>query len=212
MWVVSVTDTGTGMAPDVIARAFEPFFTTKPAGQGTGLGLSMVYGFAKQSNGHASICSEAGSGTTVHLYLPRHLGDGEAEDSSPDSLPLQAAEGGGVVLVVDDEPVVCMLVSDVLRDQGYEVLEAADSAEGLRFLRSAQRIDLLVSDVGLPGGMNGRQLGDAARLLRPDLKLLFITGYAESAALGNCVLDANTQLLTKPFALDVLAARIRAMM
>ncbi len=209
---VSVTDTGTGMASDVIAHVFEPFFTTKPIGQGTGLGLSMVYGFAKQSNGYASIYSEVGRGTTVRLYLPRHLGDGEAEDSNPVLPPAAIAKAGEAVLVVDDEPVVRMLVGDVLRDLGYGVIEAADGAEGLRILRSKQRVDLLVSDVGLPGGMNGRQLSDAARVHRPDLKVLFITGYAENAALGKGMLDPGMQVLTKPFALDVLASKIRAMM
>jgi len=209
---MSVTDTGIGMAPDVVARVFEPFFTTKPAGQGTGLGLSMVYGFAKQSNGHASIYSEAGRGTTVRLYLPRQLGNGEAEASNPGHLPVAIAKAGEAVLVVDDEPVVRMLVGDVLRDLGYSVIEAADGAEGLRVLRSEQRIDLLVSDVGLPGGLNGRQLADAARVHRPGLKVLFITGYAENAALGNGVLNPSMQVLTKPFALDVLTSKIRTMM
>ena len=209
---VSVTDTGTGMAPNVVAHVFEPFFTTKPIGQGTGLGLSMVYGFAKQSNGYASIYSEVGQGTTVRLYLPRHLGSGEAGDSNPDLLPAAVARDGEAVLVVDDEPVVRMLVGDVLRELGYGVVEAADGAEGLRILRSRQRVDLLVSDVGLPGGMNGRQLADAARVHRPGLKVLFITGYAENAALGNGVLDPSMQVLTKPFALDVLASKIRMMM
>ncbi len=209
---LSVTDTGSGMAPDVVAHVFEPFFTTKPIGQGTGLGLSMVYGFAKQSNGYATIYSEVGRGTTVRLYLPRHLGDGTMEAGDPDLLPMAAAKAGESVLVVDDEPVVRMLIGDVLRELGYAVIEAADGAEGLRILRSKQRVDLLVSDVGLPGGMNGRQLADAARVHRPGLKVLFITGYAENAALGNGVLNPSMQVLTKPFALDVLAAKIRAMM
>jgi len=209
---VSVTDTGTGMASDVVAHVFEPFFTTKPIGQGTGLGLSMVYGFAKQSNGYASIYSEVGRGTTVRIYLPRHLGDGAAEDSNPDLPPAAAAKAGEAVLVVDDEPVVRMLVGDVLRDLGYDVIEAADGTEGLRVLKSKQRVDLLVSDVGLPGGLNGRQLADAARVHRPGLRVLFITGYAENAALGNGMLNPGMQVLTKPFALDVLASKIRAMM
>ena len=209
---VSVTDTGSGMAPDVIAHVFEPFFTTKPIGQGTGLGLSMVYGFAKQSNGSATIHSEVGRGTTVRLYLPRHLGDDEMEENNPDLPRAAAAKVGETVLVVDDEPAVRMLVSDVLGDLGYDVIEAADGAEGLRILQSKQRVDLLVSDVGLPGGMNGRQLADAARVCRPELKVLFITGYAENAALGNGVLSSDMQVLTKPFALDVLAVKVQAMM
>jgi light-regulated signal transduction histidine kinase (bacteriophytochrome) len=209
---VSVTDTGCGMAPDVIARVFEPFFTTKPLGQGTGLGLSMVYGFAKQSNGHTRIHSEVGRGTTLCIYLPRYAGLDEPEDGSLELLPDTPCEAGGTVLVVDDEPAVRMLVGDVLRDMGYDVIEAADGPEGLHILRSRRDIDLLVSDVGLPGGMNGRQLADAARVHRPGLKVLFITGYAESAAWEGGVPDPDMQVLTKPFALDVLTAKVEAMM
>ena len=209
---VSVTDTGTGMTPEVIARVFEPFFTTKPFGQGTGLGLSMVYGFAKQSNGYTQIDSDPGRGTTVCLYLPRDLKTGEAEAGEPVSHPVSTAGAGETVLVVDDEPVVRMLISDMLRDLGYGVVEAADGAEGLRVVQSRQDIDLLVSDVGLPGGMNGRQLADAARLHQPRLKVLFITGYAENALFGKGVLEADMQLITKPFALDMLAAKIQAML
>ncbi len=209
---VSVTDTGSGMAPDVIAHVFEPFFTTKPTGQGTGLGLSMVYGFTKQSNGHARIYSEAGRGTTVRLYLPRHLGSTETEADSPVSMAENGGQTGGTVLVVDDEPVVRMLIGDVLRDRGYSVIEAANGAEGLRVLRSDHAVDLLVSDIGLPGGLDGRQLADAARVQRPDLKVLFITGYAENAVLGGGVLDPGMQVITKPFAMDVLTAKVRTMM
>ncbi len=209
---LSVTDTGIGMSPDVIGHVFEPFFTTKAMGQGTGLGLSMVYGFAKQSDGYATIVSEMGRGTTVRLFLPRHPGGG-----APDAVLAGKAEPAAVpacetVLVVDDEPVVRMIVGDVLRDLGHGVIEAADGAEGLRILQSRQRIDLLVSDVGLPGGLNGRQLADAARVYRPELKVLFITGYAEDALLGKGVLNPGTQVLTKPFVLDVLVAKIQAMM
>jgi light-regulated signal transduction histidine kinase (bacteriophytochrome) len=209
---VSVTDTGSGMAPDVIAHVFEPFFTTQPSGQGTGLGLSMVYGFTKQSNGFASIYSEVGHGTTVRLYLPRHFGDDVNDENNPDLPPAAAVKVDETVLVVDDEPAVRMLVSDVLGDLGYDVIEAADGAGGLRILQSKQRVNLLVSDVGLPGGMNGRQLADAARVYRPELRVLFITGYAENAALGNGVLSPGMQVLTKPFALDVLAAKVQTMM
>lgn len=155
-----VSGTGTGMPPDVIAKAFDPFFTTKPIGMGTGLGLSMIYGFVKQSGGQVRIHSEVGRGTTVCLHLPRH---------------------GQTVLVVDDEATVRMLVAEVLEDLGYTAIEAADGAAGLKVLRSDARLDLLVTDVGLPGGMNGRQLADAARMARSDLKVLFITGYAENA-------------------------------
>jgi nitrogen-specific signal transduction histidine kinase/CheY-like chemotaxis protein len=209
---VSVTDTGTGMAPDVIARVFEPFFTTKPLGQGTGLGLSMVYGFAQQSNGCTRVYSEPGRGTTVRLYLPRSPETGETEASEPEASPDTVARAGETVLVVDDEPAVRMLIGDSLRDFGYDVIEAADGAEGLRVLQTRQRVDLLVSDVGLPGGMNGRQLADAARVQRPRLKVLFITGYAENAVFGKGGPEPDMQVITKPFALDVLAARIREML
>ena len=208
---VSVTDTGVGMGPDVVARVFEPFFTTKPLGEGTGLGLSMVYGFAKQSDGHASVYSEVGQGTTVRLYLPRAYGNDDGDIDADSLAPAQTDVADKTVLVVDDEPVVRMLVADVLRDLGYGVIEAIDGAEGLRVLRS-RRVDLLVSDVGLPGGMNGRQLADAARVRWPGLKVLFITGYAENAAIGNGLLEPGTQVLTKPFPMLALTAKIRAMM
>ncbi len=207
---LSVSDTGTGMPPDVIARAFDPFFTTKPLGQGTGLGLSMIYGFAKQSGGQVRIHSQPGEGTKVALYLPRHDG-GITERGAPieDIAAMPRAERGETVLVVDDEPAVRMLVADVLSDLGYVSVEAADGAAGLKILRSDIRVDLLVTDVGLPGDMNGRQVADAARVLRPALKVLFITGYAENAVVGNGNLDPGMAILTKPFAMDHLAGKIR---
>ena len=204
-----VTDTGIGMPPEVIARAFDPFYTTKPIGLGTGLGLSMVYGFARQSNGQVRIYSEIGKGTTMCLYLPRHLG---AEGGTGGTEMLEGtprAEPGETVLVVDDEPTVRMLVTEVLADLGYTAIEAADGAAGLKVLRSDTRIDLLVTDVGLPGGMNGRQLADAARTSRPNLKVLFITGYAENAVLNHGHLDHGMHVLTKPFAMDMLAKRMK---
>nr|WP_245524119.1 CHASE domain-containing protein [Methylobacterium nonmethylotrophicum] len=206
-----VTDTGSGMPPEVVARAFDPFFTTKPMGAGTGLGLSMIYGFAKQSGGQVRITSEVGVGTTVCLYLPRHRGAVDAEVPDPERRPMAHAGAGETVLVVDDEPTVRMLVTDVLSDLGYTAVEAADGAGGLRVLQSDARIDLLVTDVGLPGGMNGRQLADAARVGRPGLKVLFITGYAETALLGNGQLEPGMAVMTKPFAVDALASRIREM-
>jgi PAS domain S-box-containing protein len=209
--VICVTDTGTGMPPEVIARAFDPFFTTKPLGQGTGLGLSMIYGFARQSGGQVRIASEEGRGTTMRLYLPRHRGDAVAEEASTDLADAPRAEAGQTVLVVDDEPSVRMLITEVLEELGYAAVEAADGASGLTVLRSDARIDLLVSDVGLPGGMNGRQLADAARQFRPGLRVLFITGYAEHAVLQNENLEPGMQVLTKPFTLETLAARIKAM-
>ena len=204
-----VADTGTGMAPDVIAKAFDPFFTTKPLGQGTGLGLSMIYGFAKQSGGQVRIDSTVGQGTTVSILLPRHLGEADRTDAAPQGLPAPAPGAGETVLVVDDEPSVRILVSDLLEELGYTALEAADGAGGLEVLQSNVRVDLLISDVGLPGMMNGRQMADAARVGRPDLKVLFITGYAETALLNNGQLEEGMSVLTKPFTVETLAARIR---
>ncbi len=204
-----VSDTGTGMPPDVVAKAFDPFFTTKPIGQGTGLGLSMIYGFAKQSGGQARIYSEIGQGTTVCLYLPRHLGKATLADGLSDLAAAPRAQQGETVLVVDDEPTVRMLVTEVLEDLGYTAIEAADGATGLKVLQSDVRIDLLVTDVGLPGGMNGRQVADAARIARPFLKVLFITGYAENAVISHGHLDPGMHVLTKPFAMEALASRIK---
>ncbi len=204
-----VSDTGTGMPPDVVEKAFDPFFTTKPIGQGTGLGLSMIYGFAKQSGGHVRIYSEVGKGTMVCIYLPRHRGEVEEEETEPRTPASTPAGQGDVVLLVDDEPSVRLLVMDLLQELGYAAIEAGDSAEGLRILRSDARIDLVVTDVGLPGGMNGRQMIDVARSVRPGLKALFITGFAENALLNNGQLEPGMSVLTKPFAMDVLAARIR---
>ena len=206
-----VTDTGTGIPPDVIVRVFEPFFTTKPIGEGTGLGLSMIYGFAQQSGGQVRIYSEVGEGTTVCIYLPRHYGEIADDDASTKTNALPRSEQGETVLVVDDEPTVRMLVTDILEDLGYTAIEAADSAAGLKVLQSDVRIDLLVTDVGLPGGMNGRQMADAARVGRPGLKVLFITGYAENSLLGNGHLAPGMAVLTKPFAVETMAARIRSM-
>ena len=207
---VCVSDTGTGMTPEVIARAFDPFFTTKPTGQGTGLGLSMVYGFARQSDGQVRIYSEPGEGTTVKIYLPRHRGDAVPEEEEPELAEPARAGSGETVLVVDDEPTVRMLVTEILEELGYSAVEAADGVSGLQILQSDMRIDLLITDVGLPGGVNGRQMADAARLKRPKLQVLFITGYAENAAIGNGHLEPGMHVLTKPFALDKLAARIKS--
>ncbi len=207
--VVSVTDTGTGMSPDVIARAFDPFFTTKPLGQGTGLGLSMIYGFVKQSGGHIKIRSEPGQGTTIRIYLPRYRGH-DAEAAAEPSGGAPRAQHGETVLVVEDDGTVRGLVLEVLQDLGYTAIEAPDGPSGLEVIGSRRRIDLLVTDVGLPG-MNGRQLAEQARAVRPDLKVLFITGYAENAAFGDGHLDHDMQMMTKPFAVDALAKRLRAM-
>ena len=163
-----VTDTGTGMTPEVMNRAFDPFFTTKPLGEGTGLGLSMVYGFARQSGGQVRIYSEVGKGTTMCLYLPRSLGS--PGDTEPATVYSAIPGEGEVVLVVDDEPTIRLLVTEVLEEGGYATIEAHDGASALRILQSDARIDLLITDVGLPGGMNGRQVADAARLSRPALQ------------------------------------------
>jgi PAS domain S-box-containing protein len=209
---VSVTDTGTGMPPEVIAKAFDPFFTTKPTGQGTGLGLSMVYGFVKQSEGHVSIYSEMGQGTTFRLYLPRYRGDvTEDHEGGTEMTGSLQAEAGETVLVVDDEPTVRMLVTETLEELGYTAVEAVDAQTGLAVLQSQQRVDLLITDVGLPG-LNGRQLADAARVMRPDLKVLFMTGYAHNAAVGQgSALEHGMEIITKPFALEALAKKIREM-
>jgi CheY-like chemotaxis protein len=206
---IDVTDTGTGMSPEVVARAFDPFFTTKPIGQGTGLGLSMIYGFARQSNGHVLIDSKPGTGTLVKLYLPRHHGDAALERAAPAVLD-EVAATGETVLVVEDEPVVRGVIVEMLQDQGFRTLQAVDGPSGLRILRLEKRIDLLVTDVGLPG-MNGRQLADQARETRPDLKILFITGYAENVAIARGFLQPGMEMITKPFDLDNLSQRIRQM-
>jgi len=207
---LSVLDSGCGMTPKVLAAAFEPFFTTKPIGQGTGLGLSMIYGFARQAGGHVHICSEQDKGTEVTLYLPAHhdatavLEDGKTITQVPQALQ------GESVLVVEDDAAVRMLVLDVLGMLGYSALEAAEANAAVNILESDARIDLLISDVGLPG-MNGRQLAEVARQLRPGLRVLFITGYAEQAA-SSGFLDAGMDMVAKPFAIDVLATRIRSML
>jgi len=206
---INVTDTGAGMTAEVAARAFDPFFTTKPIGQGTGLGLSMIYGFARQSDGHVTIDSKLGRGTSVRLYLPRHHGEIAAQFASAATAAEHAATGE-TVLVVEDEPVVRAVIVEMLGEQGYQTLEAVDGPSGLRILRANARIDLLVTDVGLPG-MNGRQLADQARETRPDLKVLFITGYAESVAISDGFLQPGMEMITKPFDLDNLSQRIRAM-
>jgi PAS domain S-box-containing protein len=208
--VTCVRDTGSGMAPEVIAKAFDPFFTTKPIGQGTGLGLSMIYGFAKQSGGHVHIDSEKGKGTSVRLYLPRHRGGEPELDNFLRGGVTPQARHGETVLLVEDDVTVRMLVFEVLHDLGYSAIEASDSAAALPILASEQRLDLLVTDVGLPG-INGRELADLARRTRPDLKVLFVTGYAEGAAVRGGFLEPGMEMITKPFALDVLAQRIRGM-
>jgi PAS domain S-box-containing protein len=203
---VSVTDTGSGMTPDILAKAFDPFFTTKPIGQGTGLGLSMIYGFLQQTGGYVRIESEPGDGTAVRLYLPRHHAGLAVEPAGAfTDLPQGAGE---VVLVVEDDNVVRLLALDVLGELGYSTLEAADGLLALPILQSAARIDLLITDVGLPG-MNGRQVAEVARQHRPDLKILFMTGYAEKATQRSEFLAPGMELIAKPFTIDELAVRIQ---
>ena len=208
---ICVTDTGSGMTPEVIARAFDPFFTTKPIGQGTGLGLSMIYGFARQSDGYAKIYSEVGQGTTFKLYLPRKLGLADAPaDERPQLSDEHRSQSGEVVLVVEDEQAVRDLVVEVLGDLGYRALQAAEGTSALAVLESDQPLDLLITDIGLPG-LNGRQIAEAARRRRPDLKVLFMTGYAENAVIGAGLLQPGMAMVTKPFAMEALATRIREM-
>jgi PAS domain S-box-containing protein len=202
-----VTDTGTGMTPEVVARAFDPFFTTKPIGQGTGLGLSMIYGFVRQSGGQVRIYSELGQGTTLCLYFPRHVG---ALDTAEPFEPAGATDRGDgeVVVVIDDEPMVRMILVTVLEEAGYHVIECCDGPSGLKVLGAVEKVDLLITDVGLPGGLNGRQVADAARATRPELKVLFVTGYAENAVVGNGHLEPGMEVLTKPFTMASLAVKV----
>ena len=208
---IFVSDSGTGMSPEVLAKAFEPFFTTKGIGEGTGLGLSQVYGFIKQSGGHVKIYSEVGAGTTLKLYLPRHLEPSGTDTANPAA---QAApQGRGeTILVVEDDPDVRSFTTDMLRELRYTVLEAADGPSALRLLDAHREIALLFTDVGLPGGMNGRQLADEARRRRSRLKVLFTSGYARNAIVHHGRLDPGVELLSKPFTFATLGARIRRLL
>jgi CheY-like chemotaxis protein len=194
------------MPPDVIARAFDPFYH-QAARPGDGARLSMIHGFVRQSGGQVRVYSEVGQGTTMCLYLPRFVGE---LDADPTSLPDDAIEQGKreTVLVIDDEDAVRMLIADLLGEAGYRVLEAGDGPAGLKILQSDVRVDLLITDVGLPGGFNGRQVAGAARQKRPRLKVLFVTGYAENAVVGNGHLDPGMQVITKPFPMTSLAQRV----
>ena len=210
---IDVIDHGTGMPAEVVARVFDPFFTTKPLGQGTGLGLSMVHGFVHQSGGHVHIASTVGHGTTISLYLPHHA-DAAAPDEAPPSVTDTPVSGHGeTVLLVEDEDTLRELFQEVLEDAGYRVIVAADGAAGLRVLQGSASVDLLVTDVGLPGGMNGRQLADAGLNLRPGVKVLFVTGYADATAVGaRGLLDPGMALITKPFNLADLVKKVQDML
>lgn len=206
---LSVADNGSGMPPEVVAKAFDPFFTTKPIGQGTGLGLSMVYGFVKQTGGHVRIDSTPGQGTLITLFLPRNRAQAaHIEEPSSKPVAVSGAEADETVLVVEDEAAVRMLVVEVLQELGYQVIEAVDGNSALPHLTSARRIDLLVSDIGLPG-INGRQLAEIARQHRPDLHVLFITGYAPNAQVRGEFLGPGMDMLAKPFSIDMLGAKVR---
>jgi CheY-like chemotaxis protein len=207
--MIAVSDNGTGMAKNVADRAFEPFFSTKGAGQGTGLGLSQVYGFIKQSKGHIKIYSEAGEGTTVKIYLPRLLQEIDRSDEKEQAA--EAVEGAGheTILVVEDDHDVRAYLVELLRDLNYRVLSAHDAVSALGMIETGNiRIDLLLTDVVLPG-MNGRQLAEHAKNRRPDLKVLFTTGYSRNAIVHQGRLDPGVAMIQKPITQDALAARIR---
>jgi PAS domain S-box-containing protein len=210
--MISVTDTGCGMSREIVARAFEPFYTTKDVGHGTGLGLSQVYGFVKQSGGHVNIYSQVGEGTTVKIYLPRlHA----AEETVPESQPvtsLPRSDATETILVVEDDPDVRTHSTEILHDLGYRTFEAANGHAALKMLQTHPEIQLLFTDIGLPGGMNGRQLADAALRQRPDLKVLFTTGYARNAIVHGGRLDPGVHLITKPFTYAALASKLRTLL
>lgn len=209
---VSVTDTGIGMSDDTIAKAFEPFFTTKALGQGTGLGLSMIYGFARQSDGHVQITSELDHGSTISIYLPRLLDTYEDVPKSSEAEPSgKRWLRNGKVLIIEDEPVVRELVVEVVNELGFATVEAADGQSGLDLIRRPGKLDLLITDIGLPG-LNGRQVADAARLIRPELKILFMTGYAQNAAGSSGFIQQGMALITKPFPNEGLADSIHRLL
>jgi len=209
---VCVADTGAGMSAEVQARAFDPFFTTKPKGEGTGLGLSMVYGFVRQSGGQIRVESQVGVGTTMHLYLPRFEGETQA-----DPLPVRDVTVPGLrgttVLLVEDDATICQLLREELERTGMTVVVRTDSVGALAALQSSLPIDLLITDVGLPGGLNGRQIADAGRVTRPGLRVLFITGYADAAAaVGGGHLPAGMEVITKPFEVNTLVRKVGSML
>lgn len=209
---LGVRDTGVGIPPERLGYVFDPFYTTKPLGEGTGLGLSMVYGFAKQSGGAVRIESTVGEGTSVWIYLPRYHGQSASLHVPTAPEPASTSVEGRTVLVVDDEPNVRTLVTEVLQEMGLNTLEAAEGPSGLRILDSDAHLDLLISDIGLPGGMNGRQLADAAREKRPSLRVLFITGYAEGSVLDRSSTLSDYEVLTKPFTITDLEEKVRSML
>jgi CheY-like chemotaxis protein len=211
---LSVSDTGTGMSRETVERAFEPFFTTKGAGRGTGLGLSMVYGFAKQSNGHTEIESALGQGTTVRILLPALVAGKAAVFDSLErqSVGTDTHGRGETILVVEDDTGVREHVAEVLRTLGYVVLEAQDAATALAAVRqSGTDIDLLLTDIVMPG-MNGRELANEARSMMPNMRILFMTGYSQDVIVHHGRLDGDIELIEKPFRIATLAARVQAML
>lgn len=208
--MIAITDTGSGMSPEVIARAFDPFFTTKPSGKGTGLGLSQVYGFVKQSRGHVKVYSEVGAGTNVKIYLPRLTGDAE-EIKRTISEPMRKGDRSEVILVVEDETLMRRLASEALHELGYTVFDSENAANALAILDRETGVKLLFTDVVMPE-VNGKKLADEAVRRRPGLKVLFTTGYTPNAVVHGGVLDPGVHLISKPFTVDQLAAKIRAVL
>jgi nitrogen-specific signal transduction histidine kinase/CheY-like chemotaxis protein len=209
--LIAVSDTGTGMDGDVAAKAFDPFYTTKGVGKGTGLGLSQVYGFVRQSGGNVKIYSEIGVGTSVKIYLPRYVGDALPAGSQVAVMAIEAGHAGEVIMVVEDDDRVRSMSVGALRELGYTVIEAGLPGEAIKIIEAGQRVDLLFTDVVMPE-MSGRLLADRLLALKPDLKVLFTTGYTRDAIVHNGVLDSGTQLLPKPFSIDDLAAKVRSML
>jgi CheY-like chemotaxis protein len=196
------------MAPDVAAHAFDPFFTTKPIGQGTGLGLSMIFGFVKQSGGYVRIHSTLGEGTTVKLHLPRHVGEPQAKTSPQQPDVALSTERRCVILLVEDDPALRALLTEVLSENGYTIVQAEHGAEALRAVQSSQHLDLLITDIGLPGGMNGWELASAVRELRPSLKTILITAYVQDAKVRDKLMTLNMKVIIKPFALDAFIEKV----
>jgi CheY-like chemotaxis protein len=210
--MIAVADTGVGMEQATVEKAFEPFFTTKEVGKGTGLGLSQVYGFVRQSNGHVKVYSEVGEGTTVKIYLPRYTGDDEQADDVKPSRGAQGAIGVESILVVEDDEALRAYTTEILNELGYRVLEAPSGAGALAVLDRESDIDLLFTDIVMPGGLNGRQLADEALRRRPGLKVLFTTGYTRNAIVHHGRLDPGVQLISKPFSFAELGAKIRTLL
>ncbi len=208
--LIAVADTGSGMSADVLAKAFDPFYTTKEVGKGTGLGLSQVYGFVRQSGGHVKIYSEIGLGTTAKIYLPRHLG-GNTLRKVEAAVPVVRGSRREVVMVVEDEDRVRAVSVEALKELGYAVVEAAGPLEALVLLENGQEVHVLFTDVVMPD-MSGRQLADLAREMVPNLKILYTTGYTRNAIVHNGILDAGTNLLTKPFTIEELASKVRTIL